>query len=78
MKTCSNNYIGFQDELCAFKKIRGELYKIKSGADTETAFFMDCEVPAGSTEVHKQVCSGGDQKLSQKVMFLLIRALSRV
>merc|ERR1719409_1662421 len=29
MKTCSGNYINFETELCALKKIRGELYKMK-------------------------------------------------
>ena len=29
MKSCSNNYINFETELCALKKIRGELYKLK-------------------------------------------------
>merc|ERR1719207_4126 len=28
MKTCSRNYINFETELCALKKIRGELYKM--------------------------------------------------
>ena len=27
MKTCTDNYINFESELCALKKIRGELYK---------------------------------------------------
>merc|ERR1719218_255748 len=27
MKTCSDNYINFETEICALKKIRGELYK---------------------------------------------------
>merc|ERR1719326_1378701 len=27
MKTCSNNYIAFEAELCALKKIRGDLFK---------------------------------------------------
>merc|ERR1719149_101632 len=31
MKTCSGNYINFETELCALKKIRGELYKMKGG-----------------------------------------------
>merc|ERR1719482_1575503 len=31
MKKCSNNYITFETELCALKKIRGELYKLKGG-----------------------------------------------
>merc|ERR1719386_524165 len=42
MKTCSTNYINFETELCALKKIRGELYKIKGGG--HSAFFQDCEV----------------------------------
>merc|ERR1719478_1752687 len=29
MKTCSGNYINFMTEICALKKIRGELYKMK-------------------------------------------------
>merc|ERR1719456_173002 len=42
MKTCSENYINFETELCALKKIRGELYKMKGGG--HSAFFQDCEV----------------------------------
>merc|ERR1719428_2394628 len=42
MKTCSTNYINFETELCALKKIRGELYKMKGGG--HSAFFQDCEV----------------------------------
>merc|ERR1719162_2760278 len=42
MKTCSANYIGFETEMCALKKIRGELYKMKGGG--HSAFFQDCEV----------------------------------
>jgi len=41
MKTCSGNYINFETELCALKKIRGELYKLKG---TASPFFQDCEV----------------------------------
>merc|ERR1719271_1846163 len=42
MKSCSDNYINFETELCALKKIRGELYKMKGGG--HSAFFQDCEV----------------------------------
>merc|ERR1719271_2215006 len=42
MKTCSGNYINFETELCALKKIRGELYKMKG--DGHSGFFQDCEV----------------------------------
>merc|ERR1719230_1069425 len=38
MKTCSANYINFETELCALKKIRGELYKIKGGG--HSSFFQ--------------------------------------
>merc|ERR1719456_1749224 len=42
MKTCSTNYINFETEQCALKKIRGELYKMKGGG--HSAFFQDCEL----------------------------------
>ena len=42
MKTCSDNYINYETELCALKKIRGELYKIKG--NDYSGFFQDCEV----------------------------------
>merc|ERR1719236_313106 len=42
MKSCSGNYINFETEICALKKIRGELYKMKGGG--HSAFFQDCEV----------------------------------
>merc|ERR1719478_1635908 len=41
MKTCSANYINYMTEICALKKIRGELYKMKGSG---SAFFQDCEV----------------------------------
>merc|ERR1719247_4018510 len=40
MKTCQTNYIGFETELCALKKIRGELMKMKG--DGHSGFFQDC------------------------------------
>merc|ERR1719258_43356 len=39
MKTCQGNYIGFETELCALKKIRGELMKMKG--DGHSGFFQD-------------------------------------
>merc|ERR1719331_2782977 len=42
MKTCTANYINFETELCALRKIRGELYKMKG--DGHSGFFQDCEV----------------------------------
>merc|ERR1719236_85097 len=66
MKTCSNNYIQFETELCALKKIRGELYKMKGGG--HSAFFQDCEVSKWDPEECTKKCAGGEQKLSRNVL----------
>merc|ERR1711865_655318 len=66
MKTCSGNYINFETELCALKKIRGELYKMKGGG--HSAFFQDCEVAKWSPEECTKKCSSGEQKLVRSVL----------
>jgi len=71
MKTCSTNYIAFETELCALKKIRGELYKMKGGG--HSAFFQDCEVSKWDPEECTKVCAeagskGGEQKLTRSVL----------
>jgi len=70
MKTCSGNYINFETELCALKKIRGELYKIKGGG--HSAFFQDCEVSKWDPEECNKKCAlegiGGEQKLTRNVL----------
>merc|ERR1719316_2048369 len=66
MKTCSNNYINFETELCALKKIRGELYKMKGGG--HSAFFQDCEVSKWDPEECTKKCAGGEQKLTRSVL----------
>merc|ERR1719333_1242517 len=73
MKTCSNNYIQFETELCALKKIRGELYKMKGGG--HSAFFQDCEVSKWEPEECSKECAdyypkgeGGMQKLTRSVL----------
>merc|ERR1719377_58170 len=66
MKTCSGNYINFETELCALKKIRGELYKMKGGG--HSAFFQDCEVAKWSPEECTKKCAGGEQKLTRSVL----------
>merc|ERR1740130_944393 len=66
MKTCSTNYINFETELCALKKIRGDLFKkMKPG---HKGFFQDCEVTTWSPEACSVVCAGGDQKITRSVM----------
>jgi len=66
MKTCSTNYIGFETEMCALKKIRGELYKMKGGG--HSAFFQDCEVAKWDPEECTKKCAGGEQKLTRAVL----------
>jgi len=66
MKICSQNYINFETELCALKKIRGELYKMKGGG--HSAFFQDCEVSKWDPEECTKKCSGGEQKLTRSVL----------
>jgi hypothetical protein len=70
MKKCSNNYINFETELCALKKIRGELYKLKGGG--HSAFFQDCEVSQWEPEECTKKCAkdgtGGEQKLMRSVL----------
>merc|ERR1719253_163192 len=63
MKVCSTNYVDFETELCALKKIRGDLFKkMKPG---HPGFFQDCEV----TKWAPEECSkkwGGWSKCSSK------------
>merc|ERR1719326_991040 len=66
MKTCSGNYINFETEICALKKIRGELYKMKG--DGHSGFFQDCEVSKWSPEECTKKCAGGEQKLTRNVL----------
>merc|ERR1719491_1763460 len=66
MKQCSDHYISFETELCALKKIRGELYKMKG--DGHTGFFQDCEVAKWDPEECTKKCSGGEQKLTRAVL----------
>merc|ERR1719502_1996175 len=61
MKACSTNYIQSETELCALKKIRGELYKLKGSG--HSAFFQDCEVSKWDPEECTKKCGGGEQKL---------------
>merc|ERR1719199_734470 len=66
MKTCSGNYINFETELCALKKIRGELYKMKGGG--HSAFFQDCEVSKWDPEECTKKCNKGNQRLTRSVL----------
>jgi hypothetical protein len=65
MKSCSSNYINFETEICALKKIRGEIYKLKG---TNSPFFQDCEVGKWNPEECTKSCSGGEQKLTRSIL----------
>merc|ERR1719353_289760 len=66
MKTCSTNYVDFETELCALRKIRGDLFKkMKPG---HNGFFTDCEVSAWTPEECTKQCAGGTQRISRSIM----------
>jgi hypothetical protein len=65
MKKCSDSYINSETELCALKKIRGELYKLKG---TASPFFQDCEVSKWDPEECTKKCAGGEQKLARSIL----------
>jgi len=67
MKTCNTNYINFETELCALKKIRGELYKMQGGGPSKS-FFVDCGVTSWDPEECDKKCGGGTQKLIRGVI----------
>jgi len=73
MTTCSANYINFETEICALKKIRGEVYKMK-GSGQAARVFVDCEVaPKWDPEDCSKDCkrkseADGTQKLIRNVM----------
>jgi len=66
MKTCSGNYVNFETELCALKKIRGEVHKMSKSA--KAASFQDCVVSKWDPEECTKRCNGGQQKLTRNVM----------
>jgi len=71
MKTCTDNYLNFESELCALKKIRGELYKMQG--DGHSGFFQDCEVSEWDPEECTKTCwqkgqEYGEQRLTRSVL----------
>merc|ERR1719487_604820 len=66
MKICSDNYINFETELCALRKIRGDLFKkMKPG---HNGFFSDCELSKWTPEACTKKCAGGEQKITRSVV----------
>jgi len=70
MKTCSTNYINYEGEICALKKIRGEVYKMQSPnlVYSGVGMFTDCSVSKWSALQCSNSCGGGQQILQRSVM----------
>jgi len=65
MKTCNDNYVNYETDLCALKKIRGDVFKkMKPG---HTGFFQDCELAPWTPEACSAKCAGGTMKLTRSV-----------
>jgi len=66
MKVCNTNYVGYEEEMCALRKIRGDLFKKMTPG--HKGFFQDCEVAKWSPEACTKKCAGGEQKLTRNVL----------
>jgi len=66
MKKCNDAYIQYEGEICALKKIRGELYKIKGGG--KAPFFQDCEMGEWEPRECSSTCAGGTQRITRKTI----------
>merc|ERR1719375_237496 len=65
MKTCRSNYLKVEGEICALRKIRGELYKMKG--DGHPGFFEDCAMGKWVEEQCTKKCGGGEQNLTRAI-----------
>lgn len=63
--SCSTKMRQFESEMCALKKIRGELYKLKGDA---APFFQDCEVSEWEAMECSHSCGGGVQMLQRNII----------
>jgi len=65
MTACRDEYTKLEGEMCALKKIRGELYKMKG--DGKDAYFEDCVMGPWVPEECSKKCGGGSQNLTRAV-----------
>jgi len=63
--TCSAKFRGLEGELCALKKIRTELFKMKGA---KHPFFQDCTVGDWEETECSLTCGGGVQELHRSVI----------
>jgi predicted RNase H-like nuclease (RuvC/YqgF family) len=67
MGTCSKHYIDLEGQICALKKIRAEIYKMK-GATGSVILFQDCTVSKWTPLECTSECGGGTQLVQRTVM----------
>merc|ERR1719359_285031 len=67
MKTCSTNYLGFEQEQCGLKKIRGELAKL-AGGKGKVPLYQDCKLGKWEPGTCDKKCAGGMMNLTRKIM----------
>jgi len=70
METCNQNYLNLENEMCALKKIRRELYEMKGSGHTTgfSANFQDCSVgPWQEQAPCSKECDGGTLTLEREV-----------
>jgi len=65
MTVCRSNYLKLEGEICALRKIRGELYKMKG--DGHPGFFEDCAMGKWVEESCTKKCGGGEQNLTRAI-----------
>merc|ERR1719440_2522804 len=66
MNLCNEKYMQYEGEICALRKIRKELYKIKGGGTIP--MFQDCEVGKWEADECTAKCGGGTQVIRREVV----------
>jgi len=66
MAECSQNYIDNEGEICALKKIRGEVFQL--AASGQKPFFVDCKLSTWAADECSVECGGGTQNLFRSIV----------
>jgi len=68
-KICNTNIGNFQSEICAIKKIRGELLMMKGGGIYKANIAVqDCEVSSWKEESCTVTCGGGTKLIAREIL----------
>merc|ERR1712127_500005 len=68
MKKCCDNQNELKSELCALKKIRGELINMKGKAGEVSVFITDCQVSPWQEDECSYTCGGGTLTKTRSVI----------